>query len=1003
MTFEISIKKYKIHNLQIDYKDISRIIFKLQMHIEALHNDLFIDTTQKNNYLSKLFVVSKDLNTNYNNYIIEECNSDIEEEQMDLDSSSNEEKKSDTSTSESENKIESNELSNNYNGVMQFICNNNYKNETELFNKIRSFVLFSKNINLNLGDITDQILFNNDTLFPLKSIKNKIIELTEEVGFSNLIDSIMLITSNSINNLFNSDTLEDIQFYNDIFIPIKIEKKYINDKDSIFTEGIEEKYKNDYLEKIFRINVLVNELNNEYLVFEGFIKNDNININLKSSQICNKTLYKKKKTVTDMLNKKKIINKKFKKNYLKNMLLSELIMNNEDEFCDMVNKYYNQYMELSNKSFMNIMKEFIGKSSSIKSMYDTIRILLMGTDENENVASLLYGLTKEKKVGSFIISDIIYNNLNYPSQLKIKKANANLKEEMEKIKSLTIEDIDYKKQILSLSKMPLGVKSLALEKAEEMKSSNNEYYKQLTYVKCLIKYPWSSDADDVFYKNLKEDYDEARNYITNVEDKLYNLSYGHKEVKKSLLQLIGKWISNPSSSGSSIALVGPPGVGKTLLAKSVGSALGIPFAQITLGGQNDGELLHGHGYTYSGSQPGMIIRKMIETGQSRCILYFDELDKACSKHGTTNEITSILIHLTDPNMNKCFQDRFFQGIDFPLDKVIMIFSYNDSSLIDPILLDRFKEISVKPYNVADKLNIVDSYMIPEIKKNVGFDDYNLIFNKDIIEYLIENYTNEAGVRGIKRIIENILLKLNLDKLYQKGVFEKKSINDDIEITKEIITDILSKPESDNLMIHENPEYGIVNGLYATSIGTGGIVPIQVFKNYSISSTDFELKLTGKQGEVMKESVHCSYTAAIDYIRRNIDKFPNIKNIDKHIKDNFLNGLHIHAPSTSTPKDGPSAGGAFCSAIISRVGNVKIYNDIAMTGEIDLRGCITKIGGLNYKLQGAKKAGVRKVLVPKDNEKDYKEIIENNKNLIDDNFKVYIIENIDQIMEHMLVK
>ena len=171
MTFEISIKKYKIHNLQIEYKDISRIIFKLQMHIESLHNDLFIDTTQKNNYLSKLFVISKDLNTNYNNYIIEECNSDIEEEQMDLDSSSNEDKKSDTTSSESEDKIEPVELSSSYNGVMQFICNNEYKNETELFNKIRSFVLFSKNINLNLGDTTDQVLFNDNTLFPLKSIK----------------------------------------------------------------------------------------------------------------------------------------------------------------------------------------------------------------------------------------------------------------------------------------------------------------------------------------------------------------------------------------------------------------------------------------------------------------------------------------------------------------------------------------------------------------------------------------------------------------------------------------------------------------------------------------------------------------------------------------------------------------------------------------------------------------------------------------------------------------
>ena len=168
MTFEISIKKYKIHNLQIEYKDISRIIFKLQMHIELLHNDLFIDTTQKNNYLSKLFVISKDLNTNYNNYIIEECNSDIEEEQMDLDSSSNEDKKSDTISSESEEKIEPVEISNSYNGVMKFICNNEFKNEFELFNKIRSFVIFSKNINLDLGNTTDQVLFNvkkNDSTY----------------------------------------------------------------------------------------------------------------------------------------------------------------------------------------------------------------------------------------------------------------------------------------------------------------------------------------------------------------------------------------------------------------------------------------------------------------------------------------------------------------------------------------------------------------------------------------------------------------------------------------------------------------------------------------------------------------------------------------------------------------------------------------------------------------------------------------------------------------------
>jgi ATP-dependent Lon protease len=267
-----------------------------------------------------------------------------------------------------------------------------------------------------------------------------------------------------------------------------------------------------------------------------------------------------------------------------------------------------------------------------------------------------------------------------------------------------------------------------------------------------------------------------------VEDKLNKLSFGHEEAKKLLLQIIGKWISNPSSQGTSFGLVGPPGVGKTLLAKSVSNALDIPFVQITLGGQNDGELLHGHGYTYSGSQPGLIIKKMVEAGKSRCILYFDELDKTTSKHGNINEITSILIHLTDPNMNKTFQDRFFQGVEFPLDKVIMIFSYNDSSLIDPVLLDRLKEINIKSYTINEKIKIVKEFIIPELVNSIGLqnEDWTQLTD-NIIEYIIENYTNEAGVRDIKRYIEKIFLTLNLDKIYQREIKE---------ITKENINNIL---------------------------------------------------------------------------------------------------------------------------------------------------------------------------------------------------------------------
>jgi ATP-dependent Lon protease len=408
---------------------------------------------------------------------------------------------------------------------------------------------------------------------------------------------------------------------------------------------------------------------------------------------------------------------------------------------------------------------------------------------------------------------------------------------------------------------------------------------------------------------------------------------------------------------------------------------------------------------------------MVEAGKARCILYFDELDKATSKHGHINEITSILIHLTDPNMNKSFQDRFFQGVDFPLDKVVMIFSYNDSSLVDPILLDRLKEITVKPYTTNEKIKIVKEFIIKEIVDSIGLENEEWTnLSDEIIEYIIENYTNEAGVRDIKRYIEKIFLTLNLDRLYKRGLFEsniksptcdsptgftknKVSTLEKLEI--DMINTILEKPNNEIVKIHPHPEVGIINGMYATSNGDGGIIPIQIFANYSSAANSYEIKLTGKQGEVMKESVHCSLTAAIDYIRRNIKKY-KIKDLDKHLLENFKFGFHVHAPSTSTPKDGPSAGCAFTSAFISRILGKPIRNDIAMTGEIELTGRITKIGGLNFKLIGAKKAGVKLVFVPKENEKDLEEIKEKYPKLFDENFDTKYYEFVDEIIDTILI-
>ena len=392
----------------------------------------------------------------------------------------------------------------------------------------------------------------------------------------------------------------------------------------------------------------------------------------------------------------------FYKKFMKYDYLGNLYVFTPNEYVNHVERYYQKYLELRSSTFLSIMKDFISESSNLKNMFDIIFILLLGNDDNIDIAGLLLNIVKEKKNNSLNIYNLLNTKLEFNLQVKIKKSNNNIKQELDRLKSLTLDDIDYKKQLIANKNIPDNIKSLTLEKIQEMKLYNNEYYKQLTYVKHILNFPWAS-SDNFFYESLKNDCKKTVKFLTTVEENLNKSSFGHEEAKKSLLQIIGKWISNPSSQGSSFGLVGPPGVGKTLLAKSVSKALGIPFAQITLGGQNDGELLHGHGYTYSGSQPGLIIKKMVEANKSRCILYFDELDKATSKHGQINEITSILIHLTDPNMNKSFQDRFFQGVDFPLDKVIMIFSYNDSSLVDPILLDRLKEIKVKLMKVFSKI------------------------------------------------------------------------------------------------------------------------------------------------------------------------------------------------------------------------------------------------------------------------------------------------------------
>jgi ATP-dependent Lon protease len=507
---------------------------------------------------------------------------------------------------------------------------------------------------------------------------------------------------------------------------------------------------------------------------------------------------------------------------------------------------------------------------------------------------------------------------------------------------------------------------------------------------------------------LKLNIRTIENTMTDINNTLDESIYSHSHAKNQIMKIIGQWM-NGEQSGYCFGFEGSPGIGKTSLAKKgIANCLkdesgnSRPFSFIALGGSCNGSTLEGHGYTYVNSTWGRIVDILMESKCMNPIIYIDELDKV-SKTENGKEIIGIFTHLIDQTQNDAFQDKYFSGIDIDLSKALFIFSYNDPEQIDKILLDRIHRVKFDNLSIDDKMVIVRKYILPEINKKMGFENIVEI-SDEMIEYIIDSYTVEPGVRKLKELLFDLygeinlhILRSNIAEDFENNV-KFENIDLPIKITKENIENkyLTKYNKIQEKRIHDKPEIGIINGLWANSLGRGGIIPIQTL--FYPSSNFLDFKLTGLQGDVMKESMNVAKTLAWNLTPNTI----KIKWI-KEFETTKCQGLHIHCPEGGISKDGPSAGTAITIAIYSLLNKKEIKNDIAITGEINLQGEVTAIGGLDVKIIGGIKAGIKTFLYPKANSRDFINWKnKNNREHIYENIEFIEVSRIEEVFDYVFL-
>jgi ATP-dependent Lon protease len=637
---------------------------------------------------------------------------------------------------------------------------------------------------------------------------------------------------------------------------------------------------------------------------------------------------------------------------------------------------FEQYVKLSNNLHYDAMIAAVRVDDPGK-LADTIAAhLLVGVDEKQNLLEIISPLERLNRIAGILEIEVDKLQVDRRIQSRVKKQMEKAQKEYylnEKMKAIQKElgrkdekgnEIDELKKKIEQAKMPKEVEEKAvqeLKRLEAMPPMSAEATVSRNYLDWLIAVPW--------FKKTRENRD-----LKHAEAVLNEDHYGLEKIKDRILEFLAVRSLVKKPKATILTFSGPPGVGKTSLAKSIARAMNRKFVRLSLGGVRDEAEIRGHRRTYIGAFPGQIIQMMKKAGTQNPVFLLDEVDKMSMDF--RGDPSAALLEVLDPEQNNAFLDHYLD-VEYDLSNVMFICTANVLHTIPQALRDRMEVLQLAGYTEAEKIEIAKRFLAPKSIEGAGLTGENIVIHDDAIQAIIQRYTREAGVRNLERELSSICRKVA-----RKVVVEGKTFKE--EITAEKVTEYLGVPRFRPSLAEENNEIGIATGLAWTEVGGELLV-----SEATLMPGKGKLTLTGKLGDVMQESAQ----AALSYVRSRASEINLAEDFHSKID------IHVHVPEGAIPKDGPSAGITMATALTSALTKIAVRRDVAMTGEITLRGKVLPIGGVKEKVLAAHRAGVTNIILPRDNEKDLADIPKNVLDALD----LHLVSTMDEVLKIALAE